>query len=112
DRIESDVIGDAQLDLAVTVKGNKVALDTAAIESRVLTLGATGTADTASGDFAIDYHLAAPDLGPVLGAYGVIGGTGKIEATGRATGADGVVTATTTAELSGFESGVAGAESL
>src|SRR5690606_19646750 len=106
DQVGADVIGDARIELAVRQEGDEVLLETAVIDSEVLDITATGSANLASWDFAVDFEVAAPELGPVLGAYG-IEGAGTIDATGRAVSDAGVMQLTTTARLSGFETGFA-----
>ena len=111
DQVGPDAIGEARITLATTLQGEELLLEAAVIDSEALNFTASGTANIATFDFAIDYGLAAPALGPIFDAYG-IDGTGAIDATGQAVSDAGVTTTTTTARLSDFETDFAAAEEL
>lgn len=111
DKIGPDVIGEARIELAATMEGDEVLLEAAVVDSQPLNLTASGTANVATGDFSVDYGLAAPDLGPILSAYG-IPGTGRIDGSGKAVSEAGVLTVTTTVELADFVTDFASAGTL
>src|SRR5690606_6351500 len=96
---------------AATLEGDEVLLEAAVIDSLPLNFTASGTANIATRDFAVDYGLAVPELEPILDAD-AIAGSGTIDATGRAVSDAGVMTLTTTARLGNFETELAAAESL
>ncbi len=98
DQIPSDVIGDAQIDVSASLTGSEVQLKTAQIDSQVLDVSASGTANIDTGDFDLSYQVAAPQIGPVLAPYGV-DAKGTIDASGKAVSDGGVLRLQTGADL-------------
>ncbi len=111
DQVGPDVIGEAKIRLDASMTGDAVTLTTARITSDPLNLSASGTANTTSGDYDINFAADAPALAPLLAAYGV-NGAGAIDASGHAVSRAGVLTLTTTADLKQFVSDFAEADSL
>ncbi|HLS18221.1 MAG TPA: hypothetical protein VK090_00300, partial [Paracoccaceae bacterium] len=68
-----EVIGDANLVLAVIADGDEIRLDRFAITSDVLNANASAVADVTTWDFTADFGVKVADLGPVLDAYDIAG---------------------------------------
>ena len=98
DQIPADVIGNARIDIAGSMTGAQVQLETASIDSEVLDVSASGTANTETGDFDVSYQIAAPQIAPVLEPYG-IEARGTIDASGQAASQAGVLRLQTAADL-------------
>lgn len=111
DRVGADVIGEARVTLTASLEGDEARIETAMIDSRVLHAEASGSADIATGDLALDFAVNAPSLTPVLDAY-AISGAGAIDMTGRAVRQAGVLRVTTTAALRDFATPAAAATRL
>ena len=70
DQLGADVIGDARLALKGALLGQALTLENASLESKVLTLKASGAGNLAAPDFDLKLAVSAPDLAPVAAAYG------------------------------------------
>ncbi len=102
DQIPAEVIGDARLAVDASMTGSEVTLRTAEIDSQALTVSASGTANTETGNFDVSYQASAPQIGPVLEPYGVEA-KGTIAAQGQAASEDGVLSLQTSADLTDFQ---------
>ncbi len=70
DRIGPGAIGPARLAFAGTLDGDLLSATRAALESRLLTVEASGDYDLAGKTGSATVRLDAPDIGPVAAAYG------------------------------------------
>lgn len=106
-----EVIGDAELAIAVTADGDELRLDRFAIDSDVLNATGEAVADVTTWDFTADFGVNIADLAPMLDAYD-LAGKGQIDASAHAVRNAGVMTLDTKARLSEFETDLAATEDL
>lgn len=111
DKIGPDVLGDPTLAVKGTLKGDALTLETATLDSKVLTLTARGTGDLAASEFDIDLELSAPELAAMARAYGVEA-SGSIGLKGNVRQSGATIKATATTELAGFSHPSADAKRL
>jgi translocation and assembly module TamB len=101
DKIGPAVIGPAALAAEGGLEGDQLTLTRAALEARVLSLGASGTYDLASGRGDLAASLTAPQIAPVAAAYDVAAEGGVAATAGvKLAGMD--IEATISTELTGF----------
>ncbi|MEO0362604.1 MAG: hypothetical protein AAF322_15905, partial [Pseudomonadota bacterium] len=85
DRIGPDLLGRAEIALDGAYAGDVVSLTTLRLDSRPLTLEASGEANLAAETAALAYNVSAPDLAPLAAAYDVTA-TGRFAASGALDG--------------------------
>jgi autotransporter translocation and assembly factor TamB len=101
DQLGPDVIGTASLTAAGALEGDLLTLGRAALESRVLTAEASGTYDLVASSGNLTARLAAPEIAPVAGAYGVLA-NGDVTASADVTLDEDSIEAELSATLAGF----------
>ena len=85
DRIGPDLLGETVLTLRATVDGPALSLDTLRLAGPLLTLEASGQADTEADTASLTYALGTPDLRPIAEAYDVDAG-GQVAVSGQLDG--------------------------
>ncbi|MEM7546621.1 MAG: translocation/assembly module TamB domain-containing protein [Pseudomonadota bacterium] len=85
DRIDSTLLGEAELNIDVLYAGDTVALNQLAITARPLSLTLNGDADLAAEAVTMRYALYAPDLAPIAAAYET-DAAGGVSVEGRVSG--------------------------
>lgn len=111
DRIEAEVIGEADTQIAAELTGNALTLETFSLDSKVLKLALSGKVDIETTDAEFGFGLAAPQLAPVAAAYGV-DVRGTIDISGDVTRADEQTRLTFDTALSSFAHPMADASAL
>ena len=101
DKIAAEVIGPARLDIGLELAGTALTLARAGLESEVLKIDASGTADIESLDADLDFALSTARLDQVAGAYGVEA-AGTISADAALVRRDGVTEIDAVARLAAF----------
>ncbi|MEM9011678.1 MAG: translocation/assembly module TamB domain-containing protein [Pseudomonadota bacterium] len=76
DQLPPPAVGQAELTLDAVLEGERAVLETLALASPLLTVGASGEASLADGPVSLSYTIEAPDLAPIAAAY-------QAEAAGR-----------------------------
>ncbi|MEM9062095.1 MAG: translocation/assembly module TamB domain-containing protein [Pseudomonadota bacterium] len=71
DKIAADVIGSAEIGVAVQAAGDQVQLETLWLDSGVLVASAAGEVDLETLNAELQLGISTPDLAPVAEAYGV-----------------------------------------
>ena len=111
DRIGADVIGDADTEILAELTGDDLTLDHFWLDSNVLRLALSGTADLDTQEAELGFGVGAPDLAPVAGPYGVEA-RGAIDASGQVTRVGEVTTLTWESALTGFAHALGAADML
>ena len=111
DKIGPDVLGDPVLSVKAALVGDALRLETATLDSKLLTLKAGGTGDLATSTFDMNLKLTAPDLAPMARAYGVEA-LGTIDLEGRFQQRGEEITLTAATELRDFFHPMADAQRL
>ncbi|MFK7944985.1 MAG: hypothetical protein AB8B85_19030, partial [Paracoccaceae bacterium] len=111
DQISAEVIGDADTEILAELTGSDLTLDHFWLDSNVLRLALSGTANLDTQEAELGFGIAAPDLAPVVQPYGV-DATGNIEGSGQLVRTGDVTTLTWDSVLTGFAHPVGAAETL
>lgn len=111
DRLSAALIGDAETEIEATLAGNTLDLETLWLDSDLLRVSASGTADLETMNAALGLGISTPDLRPVAAAYGAEA-AGQIEIIGELDHQDGISSIQFETGVNGFEHPMAAARTL
>ncbi|MEL6999807.1 MAG: translocation/assembly module TamB domain-containing protein, partial [Pseudomonadota bacterium] len=111
DKIAADVIGTAETELAASITGNQVLLETLWLDSGVLSVSASGEVDIETQDAELLFGVSTPNLAPVARAYGTEAG-GVVQMRGEVQRVDAVTRVTLDAAIEDLTHELADAKAL